>query len=92
MQATLYIQKWFRKFKNRNIWFDVIRKYREAVKKIQRLVRDKILNTSDREMYRIKRNLSIFDQMKVRVYTDSQIKIAYHWRKFKKAIDLKKAQ
>ena len=69
------------------MWFDVVRKYREAVKKIQRLVRCKLLNTADRDMYKIKRNLAIFDSMKVKVYTDSQIKIAYHWRRFKKLID-----
>lgn len=70
------------------MWFDVVRKYREAVKKIQKLVRDKILNTADRDMFKIKRNLSIFDNMKTRVYTDSQIRIAYHWRKFKKLLDM----
>jgi len=69
------------------MWFDVVRKYREAVKKIQTLVRRKILDTADRNMYKIKRNLAIFDSMKVKVYTDSQIKIAYHWRRFKKLID-----
>ncbi len=73
------------------MWFDVVRKYREAVKKIQTLVRRKILNTADRNMYKIKRNLAIFDSMKVKVCTDSQIKIAYHWRRFKKLIDLKRA-
>ena len=30
--------------------------------------------------------------MKIRVQTDSQIKIAYHWRKFKVAKDKRKAQ
>jgi hypothetical protein len=42
-------------------------------------------------MYIIKRNLQYFDKLRLKVHTDSQIKIAYHWRKYKKAKDKRKA-
>ena len=73
------------------MWFDVIRKYRAAVMKIQKLARVKILDNTDRNMFHIKRNLLYFDKLKFRVHTDSQIKIAYHWRKYKKERDFKRA-
>ena len=73
------------------MWFDVIRKYRAAVIKIQKLARVKILDNTDRNMFHIKRNLLYFDKLKLRVHTDSQIKIAYHWRKYKKERDFKRA-
>jgi len=73
------------------MWFDVIRKYRGAVKKIQRLARTKILDNRDRNMFIIRRNLSYFDKLKFKMHTNSQIIIAYHWRKYKKEKDRRKS-
>ena len=49
----------------------------------------KLLENGVRQMFLIKRNLMYFDKLKLRLHTDSQILIAYHWRRYKKAKDKK---
>ena len=87
--STIYIQRWFRKWKNRNMWFDVIRRAKDAAQKIQKLARQKLIGDSMRQYFKIRMNLKYFDVLKIKLHTHSQIVIAYHWRRYKKAKDKK---
>jgi hypothetical protein len=49
----------------------------------------KLIENSVRQFFKIKLNLKYFEILKTKLHTDSQIVIAYHWRRYKKAKDKK---
>ena len=81
-KACVTIQKCWRLFIARRKMKAFLKHREVCAAKIQRLARRTLLRTNSVKLIKIHQNLSDFGKLKLKIHTDSQIRIAYHWRKF----------